>query len=81
MLERNEYDVIITDIHMPYHNGDEIIDFVRCRQKRNTPIIMLSSDREEEIIVLARKQGVNIFLKKPVKADVLIKSIRSLVSK
>lgn len=79
MLAQHEFDVIITDIHMPYHNGDEILEFVRQKQKRSTPIIMLSSDSEEEIVVLARKQGVNIFLQKPVKPELLIKSIRSLV--
>ncbi len=67
-LKENEVDLIITDIHMPYHNGDEILKLVRQEQKKNTPIIMISSDTEEEVIALALKEGVNEFIKKPVDA-------------
>src|SRR5262245_32071324 len=54
----NDYDLIITDIHMPHHNGDEILKLVREEQKKNTPIIMISSDDAEEAIALALKSGV-----------------------
>ena len=44
LLKQDQFDMIITDIHMPYHNGDEILNFVRNEQKQKTPIIMISSD-------------------------------------
>ena len=62
----NDFDLIITDIHMPYNNGDEILDLVRHQQKKTTPIVMISSDREEEVIRLARKLGVDEFIEKPI---------------
>lgn len=75
-LEANgHFDLIITDIHMPYHNGDEILKFVREEQKKDTPIVMLSSDGEEEVIALALKQGVNDFIVKPVTSEKLLKKI------
>jgi CheY-like chemotaxis protein len=64
--ETNDFDLIITDIHMPYNNGDEILDLVRHQQKKTTPIVMISSDREEEVIKLALKLGVDEFIEKPV---------------
>lgn len=68
LLKENDFDLIITDIHMPYHNGDEILKLVRDEQKKKTPIIMISSDTHEEVIALAFKQGVNEFVKKPLDA-------------
>ena len=35
----NPFDLIITDIHMPHHNGDEIVRLVRKEQKLNTYIL------------------------------------------
>lgn len=70
------FDLIITDIHMPHYNGDDILRLVREEQKKNTPIVMLSSDGEEEVIKMALKQGVNDFIVKPVDATRLIKKVR-----
>ena len=69
------FDLIITDIHMPHYNGDDILRVVREEQKKNTPIVMLSSDGEEEVIKMALKQGVNDFIVKPVDATRLIKKV------
>jgi DNA-binding response OmpR family regulator len=79
-LTRGEhFDLIITDIHMPYVNGDDILKHVREEQGKPTPIIMLSSDGEEEVIALALKQGVNEFLVKPVNTRDLLKKINKLL--
>lgn len=73
------FDLIITDIHMPHYNGDDILRVVREEQKRNTPIVMLSSDGEEEVIKMALRQGVNDFIVKPVDATRLIKKVRRYI--
>jgi DNA-binding response OmpR family regulator len=80
-LREFDFDVVITDIHMPFHSGDELVSFIRNEQKKNTPIIMLSSDGEEEIVALAFQQGVDAFIKKPVKPDDLMKTVRKVVKK
>lgn len=69
------FDLIITDIHMPYYKGEDVLHVVRDEQKRNTPIIMLSSDGEEEVIAFARKQGVNDFIVKPIDAQKLLRKV------
>ncbi len=76
LREQPTFDLIITDIHMPHFNGDDILTLVRNEQQRNTPIIMISSDGEEEVIALALKQGVNDFIVKPVDATTLLKKIK-----
>lgn len=72
----NEFGLIITDIHMPYYNGDDILKLIREVQKKNTPIIMISSDTEEEVISLALKSGVNEFIGKPIDIANLAKRVR-----
>ena len=71
----NHYDLIITDIHMPYYNGDDVLKLVREEQGKSTPIVMLSSDGEEEVIALALNQGVNDFIVKPVDTGKLMKKV------
>jgi CheY-like chemotaxis protein len=72
----HHFDLIITDIHMPHYNGDDVLKLVREEQKKDTPIVMVSSDGEEEVIALALKQGVNDFIVKPVDAEKLLKKIK-----
>src|SRR5690349_170435 len=79
-LHRNTYDLIITDIHMPFHNGDDVVKLVRVEQKRNTPIVMISSDTEEEVIAFALKQGVNEFIKKPIDATSLQQKLNKFLA-
>src|SRR5262245_41454025 len=76
LREKNDFGLIITDIHMPYHNGDEILSLVREEQKKDIPLIMVSSDTEEEVIKLALKSGVTEFIKKPVDADTIKKKLK-----
>ena len=75
---QQDFDGIITDIHMPFHNGDEILQLVREEQKKNIPIIMISSDDEEEVIKLALKLGVDAFMAKPIDPQKLAKTLRKL---
>jgi DNA-binding response OmpR family regulator len=79
LKENNDYDLIITDIHMPHHKGDEILDLVRVQQKKNTPIIMISSDDAEEAIALALKSGVNEYIVKPIDPIMLNKKVKKLL--
>ena len=76
----NTFDMIITDIHMPYNNGDDILNFVRKQQNKTTPIIMVSSDDQEEVIKLALKLGVNEFLEKPLDPATVRKKVKKYLN-
>jgi DNA-binding response OmpR family regulator len=68
LLQKQSFDLVVTDIHMPYNNGEDILHLIRQEQRKNTPIIMMSSDGDEDVIAHAKKQGVNEFVKKPIKS-------------
>lgn len=78
LLAEHKFDLLITDIHMPYHNGDEIMQTLHQDSSKQTPVIMMSSDAEEEIKVLAKKQGVRHFLTKPFKVQELVKLVKRI---
>jgi CheY-like chemotaxis protein len=79
-LKKEDFDLVITDIHMPYHDGGEVLNLIRVEQKKTIPIIMLSSDSEEEVIALAKKQGVTEFIKKPIRSpNEVVKLIKKLL--
>lgn len=79
--EQEGFDLIITDIHMPYYNGDDILNLVRQHQGKETPIVMISSDRQEEVIKLALKLGVNEFIEKPIDPAKVKKAIKKFLKK
>lgn len=80
-LKDNNFDVIITDIHMPFHNGDEIIRLVRGEQRKKIPIIIVSSDNEEEVVTLALQQGATDFITKPIDPIKLNKKLKKYLPK
>ena len=48
-LHKNIYDLILVDIHLPFHSGLEIIKFLRSALKQRTPVLVLSSFSDPEI--------------------------------
>ena len=79
LKSNNDFDLIISDVHMPHYNGDQIFNLVRLEQKKNIPFIMMSSDDADEAIALARKTGVNEYLVKPVDPKSLNKIVQKYV--
>jgi two-component system chemotaxis response regulator CheY len=67
-VETDPYDMIITDLHMPRMDGIEFTRRVKLiPERRFIPIVMLSTEGDEEKIAEAKQMGVSTFLRKPVK--------------
>lgn len=60
-------DVIVTDIHLPYMSGLDVIKY--CKEKNeNVPIIAVSGDgdaRDHTLLMQAKQIGADAVLKKP----------------
>ena len=65
LLQSHDYNLVITDIHMPFHSGLEIITFIRNELRKNTPIIVLSAEGLEDTVLQAFEIGANDFITKP----------------
>ncbi|MGB3773958.1 MAG: response regulator, partial [Leeuwenhoekiella sp.] len=77
----NEFkpDLLIIDINMPHANGLEIVKFIREELKDNTPIMVLSGNTDESLIVEAFELGIQDFMKKPLSLDEVSARVKRLI--
>ena len=64
-IKSGTYDLIITDLLMPFTGGLELINMTRNELGKTTPIIVLSKVGNEETIIEAFKLGADDYLTKP----------------
>ncbi|MDD4992176.1 MAG: response regulator transcription factor [Paludibacter sp.] len=76
LLLSDKFDIILTDLMIPYYSGLELINFVRNELKSKVPIIVLSSIGQEASIMEAFKLGANDYMTKPFIPNELIIRIR-----
>lgn len=75
-LRTSAPDLVITDLMMPYHNGLEIIEFVRKNLRPDLPVIVLSSAGQESSVVRAFDLGADDFAVKPFSPNELMSRVR-----
>jgi len=79
-VQAMDYDLVITDLMMPYANGLEIVSRIRNDEsKNNIGIIIISSVGNEDTITEAFRLGADDYLKKPIMAGELLIRIRRLL--
>lgn len=79
-LSQMEVDLIITDVNMPRMDGFTLIGRVRVQQsKREVPIIVLSTEREEHDRQRGAAAGADLYLTKPVKPQELLDHVQRLL--
>lgn len=81
VLKKEQFDLILTDIYMPFHSGLEITTFVRKTLKRNTPILILSAEGLEANVLHAFELGADDYVAKPFSLAELMLRIKRLVQK
>jgi DNA-binding response OmpR family regulator len=80
ILNKTDFDLIITDMHMPFVTGIELIDFVRNDQNKKTPIIVLTKDITDETSENSYSVGADEYINKPVNMNILLIKIKKLLS-
>jgi len=71
--------VVLLDLKLPKLTGLEVLEEVRRDPKlSSTPIVMLTSSREEQDLVASYKLGVNAFVVKPVDFKEFFEAIQGL---
>ncbi len=73
-----EFDLIVCDIMMPHLDGLSFIEKGKEFYKQ-TPVVMLTSAGDKEMIVRAAQSGVSAYLLKPVTAEALFEKIAPLL--
>jgi two-component system chemotaxis response regulator CheY len=79
VLDREEVDVVITDINMPKMDGYEVIRQMRSNAAhKTTPILVLTTESEADKKNLARAAGATGWMVKPFDPDRLIATINKV---
>lgn len=81
LLKENKYNLVIVDIHLPFHSGLELIKFLRSDLKRNTPVLIITAFSEPQFLRQAEELGINGYIVKPFDPADLLKNIRSICKK
>lgn len=82
LLEQDNIDLAIVDMHMPRLSGLDVLRQLRYMQAggRKTPVIVLSADATAQAARDAEEAGAPAFLTKPVMVARLLETIADLIS-
>ena len=81
MIDNATYDVVITDLLLPYANGLEVVNKIRKNSANmNVGTMVISSAGNEEMISQAFQLGADDFLQKPISSDQLLSRIKKMVA-
>src|SRR6476469_6907203 len=80
MLDRSTYDLVITDIMMPFVSGLEVVSYIKSHPiMSDTPVIVLSSIGLERVVMEAFELGVDDFITKPFNLGELVIRVKKFV--
>lgn len=79
LIDKNDYDLVLVDIHLPYHSGLELIRHLRSELNKKTPVIVVSAFSDPQIQRQAHELGINDYVVKPIDPTNLINKIRTLL--
>ena len=81
MLQKNDYDLLVIDIHLPYRSGLELIKYVRSDQGKDTPVIILTAFSDNQMQRQAGELGISDYIVKPFNPVDLVTKIKSILNK
>lgn len=78
-FQANDYDLVITDIEMPFSNGIEMSRKIRMLS-HETPIVVISAYTRTDYFIEAISLSVDHYLLKPIKMPQLVKTLYAAAS-
>lgn len=79
ILEKNRFEIIISDVRLPDKEGLEILREVKSREPQSE-VIMMTSYAEIKMAVNAMKEGAFDYIAKPFNPEVILQTIHSALS-
>jgi len=72
-------DLVLVDINMPGLSGLDVVKHIRVTKEHKIPILIMSGNTDEEIIVEGFNLGIDDYMKKPVSLDEMSARIKRLI--
>ena len=77
-FKKDDYDLCILDVMMPYKDGFTLAKEIRERNK-DVPIIFLTAKALKEDVLKGYKVGADDYLNKPFDSEVLLMKIKAII--
>ena len=79
-FKKNEFDICILDVMMPYKDGFTLAKEIRSKDK-TTPIVFLTAKSMKEDVLKGYKIGADDYLTKPFDAEILLEKLKVLIQR
>jgi DNA-binding response OmpR family regulator len=79
LLDENNFDLLITDLYMPFINGLELLSMLQEQGRKSMPVLVLSAGGNEENVLKAVELGADDFMIKPFSLSELNFRIKKLL--
>ncbi len=82
ILPTEDFNIVVTDINMPDINGLELINFLRTTPRyKDTPVIIVSTERTEKDIQRGLALGAEAYITKPFKPEEIEETINRVLQR
>jgi two-component system, OmpR family, phosphate regulon sensor histidine kinase PhoR len=78
LIEKTDYDVIVSDIKMPGMDGLALLDEIKQRRP-STPTLLITGHGERELAVAALRGGAHDLIQKPIDRDYFVVSLERAI--
>ena len=79
-IEREQPDLVVSDVYMPDMDGYRICDFVRAHSDlKTTPVLLMADIVDRSVLARAARAGSDDVVRKPCPSDELLGRIEELV--
>lgn len=81
-IKSTPFDIIILDVVMPKKNGFQLCRWIKRDEKlKKTPVIMVTSKKEESDRLWGRQQGADFYLAKPYEPSELLYAVNKFLER
>jgi DNA-binding response OmpR family regulator len=79
LLQKNNYDLILVDIHLPFHSGLELVQYLRTEKKSKVPVLIVTAFSDAQMQKQANELGIAGYIVKPFNPADLVNQIRTIL--
>jgi len=81
LIKNSAYDLIVVDLHLPFHSGLELIKYTRSDLKLKTPVLVVTAFSDILMKKMAVESGIDGYILKPFNPADIVKTINTILNK